>query len=127
MTSPLSQWHHIVSSKDASLLEAIIAEDAVFFSPAVHTPQRGRAIVCAYLRAAVHVFGNETFRYTNEWHAERSAVLEFELQLGDIAVNGVDLVRWNEAGLIVEFKVMVRPLKGLNTVVEHMAKALGAK
>ena len=97
----------------------------MFRSPAVHTPQIGKAITLKYLGAAAGVLGNSSFRYTGEWRAERSAVLEFECEVADgIKVNGVDIIAWNEGGLITEFKVMVRPMKALNAVVPLMAAAL---
>jgi hypothetical protein len=124
MTSPLPRWHALIESNDASSLESLFTEDAVFVSPALHTPQKGRARVCAYLRAAMTVLNTPGFRYIGEWQTDRSVVLEFENTLRDVYVNGVDMIRWNDDGLIVEFKVMIRPLKALNAVVENMAKTL---
>jgi len=90
----------------------------------LHSPQAGKALVAKYLRSAMAVLNNETFRYVGEWTNEDSAVLEFELVLDGIYVDGVDLIRWNEAGQIVQFKVMMRPLKALNTVIPLMAAQL---
>ena len=125
--NPLARWHQLVATQDLRALEEIVDEAAVFLSPAVHAPQRGRALVCTYLRAALGLLDNATFRYTDEWVGETSAVLQFELKLGDVDVNGVDLIRWNAAGAIVEFKVMIRPLKALTTVVALMGAQLAAK
>ena len=122
----IERWHQIVRSKDAAALQGILADDAVFESPVVHTPQLGKAITFKYLHAALHVLNNDSFVYLNEWQAERSAVLEFQSTLEGIVVNGVDIIRWNDAGLITHFKVMVRPLKAVNKLHEMMGRMLQA-
>ena len=122
--NPIEVWHEAVTKNDLTAFVALVADDAVFESPAVHTPQVGRAKVEMYLRAALKVLNNGAFRYTDEWRAERSAVLEFEANVNGLAINGVDIVRWNEAGQVVGFKVMVRPFKGLTTLMEEMKKLL---
>jgi hypothetical protein len=121
---PIARWHDYVDSRDPSRLDAMIAEDAVFMSPAVHRPQQGKALTVKYLTAALTVLGGPDFRYLGEWRAERSAILEFETVLDGIYVNGIDMIGWDETGLITSFKVMVRPLKGLNHVVELMGRTL---
>lgn len=122
--TPILRWHQAVASNDLSTIENLLADDAVFQSPAVHTPQVGKALVAKYLRAAMAVLNNGSFSYTDEWFGDRSAVLEFELTIDGIYLNGVDLIRWNDEGLITQFKVMIRPLKGLNTVIPMMGKQL---
>ncbi len=117
-------WHEIVKSKDTAALSAILADDAVFESPVVHTPQLGKAITFKYLHAALHVLNNDSFHYLNEWHAPRSAVLEFQSTIEGIVLNGVDIISWNDAGLITHFKVMVRPLKAINKLHEMMGRML---
>jgi hypothetical protein len=125
MTSPtMNRWHQIVRSKDTTELSAILADDVVFESPVVHTPQPGKAITFKYLHAALHVLNNDSFHYLNEWHAPRSAVLEFQSTIEGIVVNGVDIISWNDAGLITHFKVMVRPLKAINKLHEMMGRML---
>jgi hypothetical protein len=125
MTSPtITRWHQVAKSKDAAGLSAILADDAVFESPVVHTPQRGKAITYKYLLSAFHVLNNDSFHYLSEWHADRSAVLEFESTIEGIVVNGVDIISWNDAGLITHFKVMVRPLKAINKLHEMMGRML---
>jgi hypothetical protein len=121
---PIDIWHRIVAAGDTSLLDALLADDAVFHSPVVHTPQVGKAIVKAYLASAVRVFGNDSFRYVRELKGERDAALEFALELDGIAVNGIDLLKWNDAGQITEFKVMLRPLKAVNLIHQKMAAML---
>jgi SnoaL-like domain len=123
---PLEVWHRLVRTQDPAGLSALIAEDAVFHSPVVHTPQKGKALTTAYLAAAFKVFFNPSFRYVREIVGPTDAVLEFETQLDGILVNGVDLIKWNEAGLIVEFKVMLRPLKAINLIHQKMGEMLAA-
>lgn len=122
--SPLVAWHGILRERNPARLPALLAEDAVFHSPVVHTPQRGRARVAAYLTAALHVFVGPGFRYVREIVGEGEAALEFETEIDGIQVNGVDLIRWNEDGRIVDFKVMIRPLKAIQLVHAKMAAQL---
>ena len=120
----IARWHEHVERGDLAVLDALIAEDCVFQSPAVHSPQVGKAITLKYLRAAMVVLNNESFRYLDEWVCEEKAVLEFEAEVDGLIVNGVDMIWWNEAGQITRFKVMVRPLKALNALVARMAAEL---
>jgi hypothetical protein len=122
--TPLAAWHECVARNDLAAFEALIADDAVFQSPAIHTPQPGKALVVGYLRAALVVLNNEHFRYVNEWTSARSAVLEFEAQVDGLAVNGVDMVHWNDEGKVTRFKVMVRPFKALTALMTAMKKQL---
>lgn len=123
---PIETWHRIVRTQDASGLDALLAEDAVFHSPVVHTPQRGRKLASLYLRAAFQVFFNPSFRYLREIVGPADAMLEFETDIEGTLVNGVDLIKWNESGRIVEFKVMVRPLKAINLIHQKMGAMLQA-
>jgi hypothetical protein len=121
--APVAAWHRIVDARDPAGLAALLADDVVFRSPAVHTPQEGRAKAAAYLGAALAVLG-PTVRYEREWYATDSAVLEFHADLDGVLVHGVDLIRFDADGHIVEFTVMVRPLRALNRLVEEMGRAL---
>jgi len=124
MAHPIEAWHEFVESRDPGLLDALLADDVVFHSPVVHTPQRGKAITLLYLRGAMQVLGTPAFRYEREIRAERDALLEFSTQIDGIAINGVDLIRWDDAGRIVDFKVMVRPLKAVNALHQKMGELL---
>jgi SnoaL-like domain len=115
----INQWHQIMKNGDVAAIADILADDVVFHSPVVHTPQEGKAITHAYLAAANKVLGNDSFQYVREVIGETDAMLEFTLELDGIQVNGVDIIHWNDEGKIVDFKVMVRPLKAINQV--HMA------
>ena len=121
---PLETWHRLVRTHDPSGLDALLAEDAVFHSPIVHTPQRGRRLSALYLSAAFHVFFNPTFSYVRQIVGPSDAMLEFQTEIDGIVVNGVDLIKWNESGQIVDFKVMVRPLKAINLIHQRMAAML---
>jgi hypothetical protein len=125
MPAPVAAWHAIASARDATGLADLLADDVVFRSPAVHTPQEGKEVTTAYLSAAVVVLG-PTLTYRSEWYAERSAVLEFEAELDGLTVQGIDMLQWNDDGQLTEFTVMVRPVKGLNKLIELMAAELFA-
>ena len=122
----ITRWHRLVNARDVAALDALLAEDAVFHSPVVHTPQVGKAVTRAYLAAALAVFVNDSFRYRRELYGEYDAVLEFDVELDGIAVNGVDMIRWNAEGRVTEFKVMLRPLKAVTLIHEKMAAMLQA-
>jgi hypothetical protein len=123
----LARWHgYMKDGSDPAILADLLAEDAVFHSPVVHTPQTGKPIVMAYLVAASHVLGNESFRYVRELVDGNEMMLEFVTELDGVSINGVDIIRFNAEGLISDFKVMVRPLKAINKVWETMAAQLEA-
>ena len=127
MPNPLPAWHALVAARDPSALDALLADDAVFHSPVVHTPQAGKALVKAYLAAAMGILGQDSFRYVREIVGTHDAALEFEVELDGIQVNGVDLIRWNDLGRITDFKVMIRPLKAIAIVQAKMGEALQGK
>jgi len=121
---PIDAWHKFVANRDPGLLDALLADGVVFHSPVVHTPQRGKPIAILYLRGAMQVLGTPAFRYEREIRGERDALLEFATEIDGIAINGVDLIRWDDAGRIVDFKVMVRPLKAINILHQKMGELL---
>ncbi|AXQ30460.1 nuclear transport factor 2 family protein [Solimonas sp. K1W22B-7] len=123
---PIATWHTLLKQKDVKGLDALLADDAVFHSPVVHRPQAGKQLTKMYLAAAFAVFGNETFRYVRELRSDRDAILEFELELDGISINGIDMIKWNDNGQITDFKVMLRPLKAVNLIHEKMAAMLQA-
>jgi hypothetical protein len=118
------QWHAYARSRDIGALADLLDEHCSFQSPVVFTPQQGRAITSKYLAAAMHVLGNESFAYKREWYAPDSAVLEFDATVEGVLVNGVDIITWNSENKITDFKVMVRPLKGVNKLHEVMGRML---
>ncbi|RZV56415.1 MAG: nuclear transport factor 2 family protein [Pseudomonadales bacterium] len=122
----LLKWHQLVAEKDFSSLDTVLADNVVFYSPVVHTPQVGKEITKMYLFAAFQVLCNDTFKYVREVAGEKDAVLEFDVEIDGVIVDGVDMITWDEHGLISEFKVMVRPLKAINTLHQLMMKELQA-
>lgn len=121
----LRAWHAIVAAQDPALLEDLLADDVEFRSPAVFAPQQGKAMATLYLSGALVVLG-PSLRYVSEWYDDRSAVLEFEAYLDGVYVQGVDILRWNAEDKLVSFTVMVRPLRGLEKLIELMAQQLTA-
>ena len=123
----VTAWHaYMESSCDAELLSAQIADDAVFHSPVVHSPQEGKAKVMLYLLSAAKVLGNDSFSYVREIVDGNDALLEFTCEIDGIKINGIDLIRFDDAGKIKDFKVMIRPLKAVNKLWEMMAGQLQA-
>ncbi len=133
----IARWHqHMSGAHD--VLDDILDDDVVFYSPVVFTPQRGKEIAKVYLTAAVATFVGPasgstgelndapppSFTYTKEIVAGDTAVLEFETTMDGKYVNGVDIIRVNDTGRIVEFRVMVRPLQALNAVHALMGREL---
>lgn len=123
MPETIARWHEVVDTKDPSLLDALLADDAVFRSPAVHAPQEGKELTTAYLRAAMVVI-RPTLTYRTEWYSPDSAVLEFTAELDGLTVHGIDMIRWGADGRITEFTVMIRPFKALQKVMEKMLAEL---
>ena len=123
----LQTWHDLVKTQNVRGLDSLLADSVVFHSPVVHTPQVGKAVTRQYLSAAVHVFFNESFNYVRELSGPRDAVLEFQVEIDGISVNGIDMLKWDEEGRIIEFKVMIRPLKAINLIHQKMAAMLQAR
>ncbi len=123
MPAPVAAWHRIAESRDAAGLADLLADDVVFRSPAVHGDQAGKELTTAYLSAAVVVLG-PTLVYKRQWYAESNAVLEFEAELDGLTVHGIDMLEWNDDGRLVEFTVMVRPIRGLEKLIDKMAAEL---
>lgn len=124
--TPLARWHQLVKDRNPEGVAQLLSEQVVFHSPVVHTPQIGKAITTQYLTAAFHVFFNESFRYTREIASGKEAVLEFQVEIDGLTVNGVDMITWDDEGRISEFKVMIRPLKAIHLIHQKMAAMLGA-
>ena len=120
----ITAWHRLVENKDFAGLNSLLADEVVFHSPIVHTPQIGKTLTQRYLTAAFSVFFNDSFHYIREVVNGHDAVLEFLVEIDGITVNGVDMIRCNADGKIVEFKVMLRPLKGIHVIHEKMAALL---
>ena len=120
----VGRWHAFVKAGDPAGLDDLLADEVVFHSPVVHTPQRGKDITSVYLTAAMRVLGNDEFRYVREVVGEHDAMLEFTTILDGIHINGVDMFHWNAEGRIDDFKVMIRPLKAVNMLHRLMGQML---
>ena len=129
----IERWHKVISGDKADL-DDLLADDVVFYSPVVFTPQKGKDVTKLYLGAAGNTLGGGEsvdssggggkFRYTKEILAGNQAMLEFETQMDGKYVNGVDIITCNDEGRIIEFKVMIRPLQAIQTVHAQMARML---
>jgi hypothetical protein len=127
MTPPVIQrWIDIIDNHRPDELDGLLAEDAVFYSPAVFTPQEGKAKTAMYLRAAEKMFSGTDFHYVGQWFGEQSAVLEFTATIDGMYVDGIDMITWNDDEKIVSFKVMMRPFKALSVIMPKMAELLAA-
>tara|TARA_B100001939_G_scaffold345204_1_gene361241 strand:+ start:2986 stop:3360 length:375 start_codon:yes stop_codon:yes gene_type:complete len=120
----IEEWHNFVKTKNINILDRILSEEVVFYSPAVHTPQVGKQITKKYLLTAAEVLFKENFKYVSEVKGNEIAICEFECNIDEIYINGIDLIIWNGSNQITSFKVMVRPLKGLMILKEKMANIL---
>ena len=124
MNNPISKWHDVVNLRDYNTLTEILDDQVIFYSPVVYTPQRGKDITLKYLMAASEVFNASNFKYHKEVIDRQHACLEFTLTIEDTDINGIDLISWNESGLITEFKVFIRPLQGVNIIHKMMGNML---
>jgi hypothetical protein len=139
----IEKWHDYLQSREPERLDELLDDDVVFYSPIVFTPQRGKAVTALYLSAAAQTFpgdrpagtsgsgpegpegpGPGSFRYTKTVMAGDTAVLEFETTIQSKYVNGVDIIRCNPEGRIIEFRVMIRPLQAVELVHRQMAAML---
>ena len=134
----IARWHEAISGKP-EVLDELLADDVVFISPVVFTPQQGKDITKLYLQAATATIGGESeksadadssgkqktkFRYSKEVLSGMHAILEFETEMAGKYVNGVDIITCNDEGKIVEFKVMIRPLQAVNLIHQQMGAML---
>ncbi len=128
MSNPtIDAWHKLVEERNMAALDDLLADDAVFHSPVVHTPQQGKQLVKLYLSAAAMALHDSNFKYVREVVGESDAFLEFTAELDGIHINAVDIIHWNADGKIDDFKVMIRPLKAVNLLHGMMKKLLGQK
>lgn len=120
----IERWLRVIETGEMDQLDDMLAEDAVFYSPAVFTPQRGRVLTAAYLRAAEHMFHGTGFHYVEKWIGANSAVLHFAAEVDGLSLEGIDMIHWNDDGKITSVKVMIRPFKALQGVIAKMAELL---
>lgn len=133
----IENWHRQLRGEFPGGLDELLADDVVFYSPIVFTPQEGKEITKLYLNAAGATLGGEgaaelsgaagggsPFRYVKEVLCGRHAVLEFETTMEGKYINGVDMITCDDAGRIAEFKVMIRPLQAVQLLHRRMAEML---
>jgi hypothetical protein len=124
MNTNLATWHEVIFNQDKAKLLEILADDVAFHSPVVHPPQIGKKLTFMYLSAALLVFFNDTFKYVREVVNDTETLLEFEVEIDGILINGIDMISWNDEGKITSFKVMLRPLKAVNLIHQKMGELL---
>lgn len=124
MSTNLETWLQIILDRNKKKLSSILADDVVFHSPVVHTPQKGKQITFMYLSAAFDVLCNDSFKYVREVENSTESILEFETTFDGVLVNGIDMISWNQEGKIKNFKVMIRPLKAINLIHKKMGELL---
>ena len=125
----IARWHRYLGGELPDGHDELLDDDEVFYSPVVYTPQRGKPMTTQYLEAASRTLAGGAagaFRYTKQVLSGDTAVLEFETTVEGKYVNGVDIIRCDDAGRIVEFRVMMRPLQGIQAVHEQMRRRLAA-
>ena len=130
----IARWHRYLGGELPGGLDELLSDDVVFYSPVVYTPQRGKLLTTQYLEAASRTLAGAAgadaaggaFQYTKQVLSGDTAVLEFETSVDGKYVNGVDIIRCDAAGRIVEFRVMMRPLQGIQAVHEQMGRLLAA-
>ena len=120
-------WHDMIARQDLSEVARIVHPDAVFRSPMAVHPYRPAAALVMALQTVVTIL--EDFRYDRQFASSdgQSVVLEFSARVGDKQLKGIDMVRFDEQGLIVEFEVMIRPLNALQALGAEMGARLGQK
>ncbi|MBE0424639.1 MAG: nuclear transport factor 2 family protein [Lutibacter sp.] len=126
MNTSLKNWHTFLDTKNPKILDELLSDEVIFYSPIVWTPQEGKQITKLYLMAAMEVFGGENadFKYVKQVIDNKQFILEFVTLIDGVTVNGVDMIEVNDDGKIISFKVMVRPLKAINKVHEKMGEML---
>jgi hypothetical protein len=127
MKNPIEDWHQLLQNRDLKLLDRLLHKEVVFYSPLVFKPQKDKAITKMYLNSAFKVFEGTGFKYVKEVYSDNHAFLEFEATLDNISINGVDIITWDNEGLITEFKVMLRPFRAVEKVGEKMKEQLQKK
>lgn len=130
----IKKWHDHIKGEFSGGLDELLADDVIFYSPIVFSPQNGKELTTLYLMAAGNTFGGDkakdgtlegsSFKYTKEILEGNQAMLEFETQIDGKYINGVDIITFNESGKISEFKVMIRPLQAVQIIHEQMQKML---
>lgn len=123
-TQALQTWHRMIDTREMSLLDELLAEDVVFYSPVAFNPYAGMAVVSFILQNVIQVF--ENFTYHREFISKdgQNVVLEFSANVGEAKLKGIDMIHFNDQGQIVEFEVMIRPKRGLEALAAQMGERI---
>ena len=121
--TPVDAWHLSLEKNDPSILYDVLDDSFKFYSPAVFKSKE-KYMGFIYLMAASQTFLNNNFSYKRQIIDKDNAVLEFECIINDVAINGVDLFKWNNDNKFTEMKVMIRTEKALDAVKSEMTKHL---
>lgn len=117
-------WHEMLSTRDMNILNELLAEDVTFRSPVAFHPYEGKQVVFFILSNVIQIF--ENFTYHREFYSEdqQSAVLEFSANVGEKKLKGIDMIRFNEQGQMIDFEVMLRPKSGLEALAVQMSQRM---
>ena len=120
----LEKWHQMIQTGDMSSLNELLADDVVFRSPVAYKPYEGKHVVFFILTNVIQVF--QDFTYHREFYTEdeENVVLEFSANVSGKSLKGIDMIRFNEQGKIIDFEVMIRPMNGLAALAEQMGARL---
>lgn len=120
----IKRWHQMLQTRDMSILNELLAEDIVFRSPVAFNPYSGKQVVFFILSNVIQIF--ENFTYHREFYSEDglNVVLEFSANIGEKKLKGIDMIRFNEQGQMVDFEVMIRPKSGLEALAALMGQRM---
>ena len=120
----VQRWHTMLQNHDMSILSELLADDVVFRSPVAYQPYAGKQVVFFILTNVIQVF--ENFTYHREFYTEDglNVVLEFSANIGDKKLKGIDMIRFNEEGQMVDFEVMIRPKSGIEALATLMGQRM---
>ena len=120
----IARWHEMLANRDMSILNELLADDIVFRSPVAFNPYPGKPVVFFILSNVIQIF--ENFTYHREFYTEDglNVVLEFSANIGDKKLKGIDMIRFNEEGQMVDFEVMIRPKSGIEALATLMGQRM---
>ena len=120
----IARWHEMLANRDMSILNELLADDIVFRSPVAFNPYSGKLVVFFILTNVIQIF--ENFTYHREFYTEDglNVVLEFSANIGDKKLKGIDMIRFNEEGQMVDFEVMIRPKSGIEALATLMGQRM---
>lgn len=123
-TQSIKRWHEMLEKRDMSILNELLAEDIVFRSPVAFNPYAGKQVVFFILSNVIQIF--ENFTYHREFYSEDglNVVLEFSANIAEKKLKGIDMIRFNEQGQMVDFEVMIRPKSGLEALAALMGQRM---